>query len=54
MFWWKFSYWWNTDLYKKLIEEINKPNSTFNEMKPEIVVADFKNNAGIIGATIIV
>ncbi len=49
-----FSYWYYTDLYKRLLEEINKPDSTFNEMKPEIVVADYKNHAGIIGATIIV
>ena len=37
----------------KLIEEINKPNMTFNEgEKPKIVTAFFKNDAGIIGATI--
>ena len=48
-----FSYWWDTDLYKKLLKEINASDSTFNKTKPEIVVAEFKNNAGIIGATII-
>ena len=34
------------------IEEIYKPNSTFNNSKPQIVTALFKNDAGIIGATI--
>ena len=37
----------------KLIEEINKPDMTFNEdHKPKIVTAQYKNDAGIIGATI--
>ncbi len=47
-----FSYWTDTDLYKMLIDEINKPESTFNQEKPLITTAEFKNNAGIIGATI--
>ena len=37
---------------KELIEEINKPESTFNSEKHKIVTAQFKNDAGIIGATI--
>ena len=48
-----FSYWYDTDLYKMVVNEINKSESTFNVEKPQIVVADFKNNAGIIGATIV-
>ena len=48
-----FSYWSDTDLYKTLVAEINKIDSTFNKEKPKIITAEFKNNAGIIGATII-
>jgi glucokinase len=48
-----FSYWSDTDLYKTLVAEINKKDSTFNQEKPKIITAEFKNNAGIIGATII-
>jgi glucokinase len=47
-----FSYWNKTDLYKNLLEEINKSDSTFNEAKPDICVAEYNNDAGIIGATI--
>lgn len=48
-----FSYYEGHPVLKKLIEEINKPNMTFNEEnKPKIVTAFFKNDAGIIGATI--
>lgn len=47
-----FSYYEGHPVLNKLIEEINKPNTTFNDTKPKIVTAIFKNDAGIIGATI--
>ena len=48
-----FSYYEGHPVLNKLIEEINKPNMTFNEgEKPKVVTALFKNDAGIIGATI--
>lgn len=47
-----FSYYEGHPVFNKLIEEINKPNTTFNDTKPKIVTAVFKNDAGIIGATI--
>lgn len=47
-----FSYYEGHPVLNKLIEEINKPNTTFNDTKPKIVTAVFKNDAGIIGATI--
>ncbi len=48
-----FSYYEGHPVLNKLIEEINKPNMTFNEdKKPIIVTAEFKNDAGIIGATL--
>lgn len=48
-----FSYYEGHPVLNKLIEEINKPNMTFNNgEKPKIVTAFFKNDAGIIGATI--
>ena len=48
-----FSYYEGHPVLNKLIEEINKPNMTFNEgEKPKVVTAQFKNDAGIIGATI--
>ncbi len=48
-----FSYYEGHPVFNRLIEEINKPNMTFNEgEKPKIVTAFFKNDAGIIGATI--
>lgn len=48
-----FSYYEGHPVLNKLIEEINKPNMTFNDgEKPKIVTAFFKNDAGIIGATI--
>ena len=47
-----FAYWNYTFLYKKLIEEIMKPESTFNDAKPKICTALYNNDAGIIGATI--
>lgn len=47
-----FSYYEGHPVLNKLIEEINKDNMTFNKGKHEIVTAQFKNDAGIIGATI--
>lgn len=48
-----FSYYEGHPIFNKLIEEINKENTTFNEEnKPKIITAYFKNDAGIIGATI--
>lgn len=47
-----FSYYEGHPVLNKLIEEINKEDSTFNSQKPEIVTAQFKNDAGIIGAVI--
>lgn len=48
-----FSYYEGHPVFNRLIEEINKPDMTFNEgEKPKIVTAFFKNDAGIIGATI--
>jgi len=49
-----FSYYEGTIIFDKLIEKINEPNSTLNEgERPKIITADYKNDAGIIGATII-
>ncbi len=47
-----FSYYEGHPVLNKLIEEINKPESTFNSETHKIVTAHFKNDAGIIGATI--
>lgn len=47
-----FSYYEGHPVLEKLIKEINKDNSTFNHDKPQIITAHFKNDAGIIGATI--
>lgn len=47
-----FSYYEGHPVLKKLIEEINKDESTFNFGRPQIVTAHFKNDAGIIGATV--
>ncbi len=47
-----FSYYEGHPVLEKLKEEINKNDSTFNEGKPKIVTAEFKNDAGIIGATV--
>lgn len=47
-----FSYYEGHPVLEKLIQEINKPDTTFNEEKPKIVTAFFKNDAGIIGATL--
>ena len=49
-----FSYYEGHPVYDMLLEKIRKPNSRFNEGDlPKIITADFKNNAGIIGATLI-
>jgi len=51
-----FSYYEDTKLFSRLIEKINEPKSTFNSdvaiERPKIIIAEFKNDAGIIGATI--
>lgn len=49
-----FSYYENNPIFDMLIKKINEPRATFNEgEKTKIVSAQFKNNAGIIGATLI-
>lgn len=47
-----FSYYEGHPVFNQLIEEINEPNTTFNDTKPQVVTAYFKNDAGIIGATV--
>lgn len=47
-----FSYYEGHPVLNKLIEEVNKPESTFNSEEHKIVTAQFKNDAGIIGSTI--
>ena len=47
-----FSYYEGHPVLNKLIEEINKKDMTFNDTAPKIVTAHFKNDAGIIGATV--
>lgn len=48
-----FAYYEGNPILDKLIEKINDPTSTFNHnAKPKIVLAKYKNDAGIIGATI--
>ena len=47
-----FSYYEGHPVLNKLIEEINKKDSTFNDDNYNITTAYFKNDAGIIGATI--
>lgn len=47
-----FSYYEGHPVLKKLIEEMGKQGSTFNSKLPKIVTAEFKNDAGIIGATL--
>ena len=49
-----FAYYEGNPIYDMLIEKINAPKSTFNEGDlPKITTAKFKNNAGIIGATLV-
>ena len=48
-----FAYYEGNPILDKLIEKINEPDSTFNhKIKPKIILAQYKNDAGIIGATI--
>lgn len=48
-----FAYYENNPIFKKLLDRLKEPNSTYNqESSPEIRVAEFKNGAGIIGATV--
>lgn len=47
-----FSYYEGHPVLNKLIEEINGENTTFNKDEHKITTAYFKNDAGIIGATI--
>lgn len=49
-----FSYYEKNPIFQMLLDKINEPKTTFNEgEKPKIVTAHFKNDAGIIGATLI-
>ena len=48
-----FAYYENNPIFKKLLDRLKEPNSTYNqESSPEIRVAEFKNGAGRIGATV--
>ena len=47
-----FSYYEGHPVFNRFLEELNKPNSTFNQKIPEIKTAYLKNDAGIIGAVI--
>ncbi|MCR5186660.1 MAG: ROK family protein [Clostridia bacterium] len=47
-----FSYYEGYPVYNQFLEEIAKDTSTFNKNLPRFVTAEFKNDAGIIGATI--
>ena len=48
-----FAYYEGNPILDRLINRINDENSTFNhEKEHNIVLAKFKNDAGIIGATI--
>ena len=48
-----FAYYEDNPIFKKLLDKLKEPNSTYNqESSPEIKVAKFKNDAGIIGATV--
>ena len=48
-----FAYYEGNPILDRLLEKINAPESSFNHNnKPKIVLAEYKNNAGIIGATI--
>ncbi len=47
-----FSYYEGHPVLEKLIQKIYEPSSTFNNSKPKIVTALFKNDAGIMGATL--
>lgn len=48
-----FSYYENNPILERLVNTINKENTTFTiSKKPDIVLAKYKNDAGIIGATL--
>lgn len=49
-----FAYYEDTPIWDRLMEKLHEKDLTFtSSKKPEYVTAKFKNNAGIIGATII-
>lgn len=49
-----FSYYKGNPIYDMLIQKIEKPGMRFNEGElPKIVTAEFENDAGIIGATLV-
>lgn len=48
-----FSYYENNPVLEKLVNKINESDTTFTvSKKPDIVLAKYKNEAGIIGATL--
>lgn len=47
-----FAYYEGNPVWFRLLEKLNAPESTFNNGKPKFVLAKYKNDAGIIGATI--
>lgn len=48
-----FAYYEGNPILDRLRDKVKEPNTTFSNSKtPEILTAHFKNNAGIIGATI--
>lgn len=48
-----FAYYEKNQIYERLLKKLKEPNSTYNqESSPEIKIATFKNEAGIIGATV--
>ena len=48
-----FSYYENNPILEKLVNKINENDTTFTtSKKPDIVLAKYKNDAGIIGATL--
>lgn len=50
-----FAYYEKNLIFKRLLDKLKEPNSTYNqESSPEIKIASFKNEAGIIGATVII
>lgn len=48
-----FSYYTNNPVLEKLVNKVNENDTTFTiSKKPEILLAEYKNDAGIIGATL--
>ena len=48
-----FSYYENNPILEKLVCKLHEDDTSFTESKkPDIVLAEYKNNAGIIGATL--